>query len=231
MAIVPATIVGKIEFFRARNAPWTANATAIGTTAGAVTGVAAKVTAAQAKLDAQIALQNAVKAATEDLHLAIAELMSAGGDVIRQVRAKAATDGPTVYVLAQIPAPAAPSPRPAPGKPHSFAVRVREDGALILSWKSANPSNTTGTVYQVSRQIGTSEDGPFTVIGTSGRKEFVDATVPAGAAAVTYQVVAIRSTVAGLPAQFTVRLGVPGGAGGGAAAMTASVVSAHKLAA
>lgn len=231
MATVPATIVGKIEFFRSRNTPWTTNATAIGTTAGAVTNVAAKVAAAQAKLDAQIALQNAVKAATEDLHLAIRDLMAAGGDVIKQVRAKAAVDGPAVYVLAQIPAPAAPAPRPAPGKPHRFAVEVREDGALILSWKSANPTNTAGTVYQVSRQIGAGDEGQFAVIGTSGKKEFVDATVPAGAAAVTYQVLAIRSTVAGLPAQFTVKLGVPAAGGAGGGGMSASVVSAPKLAA
>jgi hypothetical protein len=228
MGLVPDSINGKIEFFRAKVAPWTSNATAIGTTSAAVTGMGAKVTAAQTKLDAQIALREELKAATADLHLAVRELTSAGGDIIKQIRAKAAADGEGVYVLAQIPAPSAPTPIPPPGTPTDFTVSVRADGALILGWKCPNPAGATGTVYQVARQLGAG--APMVVLGASGARRFVDPTLPAGAAGlstgVTYQITALRSTVAGNPAEFTVKFGcAPTGAA------TASVVSGPKLAA
>src|SRR5204863_8818553 len=104
------------------------NPTLIGTTAALVTALAAKVTAAQTKLDAQVALQQQLKNATADLHLAIRDLVGAGGDIVKQIRAKAATDGDGVYILAQIPPPATPSPVPAPGTPTNFKVAVRADG-------------------------------------------------------------------------------------------------------
>jgi hypothetical protein len=58
-------------------------------------------------------------------------------------------------------------------------------------------------------------------VGATGTKSFIDATVPAGVAAVTYQVVACRSTSIGVAAQFTVNFGV-----GGGGEMMASVVGA-----
>lgn len=229
MALLPTTINGKIEYYRSKNAPWTTNATAIGTTTTAVTALATKVTAAQTKLDAQVALQQALKNATADLHQGIRDMTTAGGDIVRQVRAKAAIDGPGVYILAQIPAPATPSTIPAPGTPSNFKVGVRDDGSLALSWKCANPSGASGTVYQLSRQVGV--DGELTLLGVSGARQFIDATLPAAAGAaaggVTYQVIAIRSTIAGAPAQFVVKFGVVAGTG----QMMASVVSAPKLAA
>jgi hypothetical protein len=233
MGLIPDTINGKIEFYRSKTTPWTTNATAIGTTTTAVTALGTKVTAAQAKLDAQIALRAELKAATADLHLAIRDLAAAGGDIIKQIRAKAAADGDGVYVLAQIPAPAAPTPVPPPGTPTDFKVAVRADGALVLDWKCPNPPGASGTVYQVSRQLGA--DAPMTLLGASGGRRYIDTTLPAGGVAaataggaggVTYQIVALRSTVAGSPAQFTVKFGcAPGGAA------TASVVAGPKLAA
>jgi hypothetical protein len=210
MGLVPDSLNGKIEFFRSKVAPWTAAATGIGTTTTAVTAMSARVTTAQAKLDAQIALRAELMAATADLHLAIRDLTSAGGDIIKQIRAKAAADGDGVYVLAQIPAPSAPTPVPPPGTPTDFTVSVRADGALVLGWKCPNPARSTGTVYQVARQLGAT--APMVVLGSSGSRRFIDATLPAGAAGATYQVTALRSTVAGDPAQFTVKFGcAPGG--------------------
>jgi hypothetical protein len=230
MAIVPDSNVGKINFYQSKNTPWAANSVAIGTSAAAVTALATKVSTAQAKLAAQVAAFEAAKNATADLRLAIRDMAGAGADIIRQIRAKAAIDGPGVYILAEIPAPPVPSPVPAPGKPANFSVSLREDGALTLKWKCPNPPGSLGTIYQVARRIGAAAD--FTLLGASGTKQFIDATLPAGSgsAPVTYQVTAVRSTVAGLPGQFTVNFG---GAGSGGA-VVASVVSqggAPKLAA
>src|SRR5947208_2997118 len=101
MGLFPDTNEGKIQFLASKNAPWTTNATAIGTTAGAVTNVNAKVTTAQTKLAAAVAAREASKNATADLRLAIRDMVNAGTDVIKQIRAKAATDGDNVYILAQ----------------------------------------------------------------------------------------------------------------------------------
>ncbi len=52
--------------------------------------------------------------------------------------------------------------------------------------------------------------GAFAVIGVSGIRRFVDDTLPSGAASVTYEIVAIRSTTRGIAGRFTVNFGVSG---------------------
>lgn len=47
----------------------------------------------------------------------------------------------------------------------------------------------------------------FTFVGAPGTRSFTDDSLPAGAAPVTYRVTAIRSTLRGDPAQFTVSFG------------------------
>lgn len=224
MSLVPDDIVGKISFFQSKNTPWAANAVAIGTTTTAVTALATKVTTAQTKLAAQVAAYEAAKNATADLHAAVRDMANSGADIIKQIRAKAATDG-SVYYLAQIPPPATPAPVGAPGTPTDFKATLNPDGSLKLTWKCPNPSNSQGTIYQLSRRTGST--GSFTAIGGSGTRSFIDATVPAGVASVTYQITAVRSTAIGVTGQFIVTFGVESGSG----EMTASVVSAPKLAA
>ncbi|MDB5323458.1 MAG: hypothetical protein JWN40_5089 [Phycisphaerales bacterium] len=224
MSLVPDTNEGKILFFQSKNTPWAANSTAIGTTTGAVTALATKVTSAQTKLAAAIAAREASKNATADLKAAVRDMATAGSDIIKQIRAKAATDGNGVYILAQIPAPATPTPVPAPGTPTGFSATLNPDGSLKLKWKCANPAGAGGTMYQVSRRTGSI--GAFASIGGTGNRSFIDAGVPAGVASVTYQIVAVRSTAVGVAAQFIVNFGVAGGE------MVASVVQSQpKLAA
>ena len=69
------------------------------------------------------------------------------------------------------------------------------------------------------------------LLGAAGTKSYLDVSLPAsaaGAASVTYQIVALRSTIGGPPAQFTVKFGT-GGTGSGA--LRASIVPAARLAA
>jgi hypothetical protein len=223
MSLIPDTTNGTIDYLQSKVEPWTTNATAIGTTSAAVTAMDAKVTAAQDKLAAQVAAHEAAKNATAELRAAIRDLRRAGSDIIKQIRAKAATAGDGVYFLAQIPAPATPTPMPPPGTPSDFSAALNPDGSLKLRWKCANPAGSSGTIYQLSRRIGT---GAFAPVGGCGTRTFDDATVPAGVAAVTYQVQAVRSTAAGVAAQFVVNFGV-----GGSGEAFASVVGAPRLAA
>ena len=125
--------------------------------------------------------------------------------------------------MAEIPAPAIPGPKPAPGTPTGFTATIGADGALTLKWKCANPRGTSGTIYQVWRR--SSPSAEFQYVGGSGSKTFVDPTIPAGSTAVTYQIQAVRSTAVGEPAQFIVNFGTDEGEA------FASVASAPKLAA
>lgn len=225
-SVLPKLAIEKIQFCENHVAPWTDNATAIGTTTTAVTDLQTKTTAARSAFNAQQAARQVAKAATEAYHLAVDAMADAASDIIRQVKTKAAISGDAVYALAQIPAPATPSPKPAPGKPFGLVATLDDSGELNLKWKCVNPAGSTGTIYQVWRRVG-GEGAAFVYLGGSGDKSFVDATLPAGSSAVTYQIQAVRSTATGPWAQFNVNFGVSGagaGAGAGGATMVASVV-------
>src|SRR4051812_42465952 len=134
MSLIPKTKIGKIQFFNSKITPWQTNAVAIGTTAAAVTDLQTKLTNAQTKLDAQIAAEAAFRTAVAAADDAVGILALAGADIIKNIRAKAATAGNTVYELAEIPAPANPTPVTTLGKPTDFLVTLSESGALELSW-------------------------------------------------------------------------------------------------
>ena len=51
-------------------------------------------------------------------------------------------------------------------------------------------------------------DGAFTDIGRTGKRRFVDDTLPMGCSRVTYKVQAVRSTAEGQCATFNVNIGV-----------------------
>lgn len=223
MSLVPYTYEGKILFYRSKNTPWTTSATQIGTTSAAVASLAAKVAAAQAKLDAQVAAKAAAETATGELKAAIRDMGDAGADIIKQIRAKAAVDGNNVYFLAEIPVPATPTPVGPPGTPTNFKTTLNNDGTLTLSWKCPNPPGAVGTTYQVARRVGAGDCVP---IGVSGKRSFTDNTVPAGAASLTYRIVAVRSTAIGQPGEFNVNFGVST-----SGAATAMVQPAARLAA
>jgi hypothetical protein len=154
-------------------------------------------------------------------------MTTGAGDIIKQVKAKAASAGSggnAIYGLALLPVPATPSPVPPPGTPTNFKISLSQGGALTLAWKCANPAGGGGTFYQIARRIGAS--GAFVPQTGVGSRTFTDPTIPAGTASVTYQITAVRTTVAGPTAEFTVNFGT-----GASGEMTASLMSAPKLAA
>lgn len=213
MGVVPDSRLGKIEFYEAHVAPWTANATAIGLTAASVTALSSATVNARKAYDDHIAAQNAAKAATQDFYDKVRDMHNApgaGADMIQTIKTFAATtDNPNVYVLAQIPAPQAPSTPPPPGTPFELSVGLLGNGALALKWKCNNPSGTTGTIYEVRRAVA---GGSMLFVGASGVKSFNDDSLPAGTATpVTYEITAVRSTARGNPAQFVVNFGTGGG--------------------
>ena len=227
MSVVPNKQLEKLEWCENHVDPWTTNAAAIGTTAAEVTAFGTKVDAARAAMTAAEVARDAAKNATLTLQTAIAAMDVAAAGIIKQVRAKAETTGnPNVYALASIPAPGTPSPVGPPGTPTSFTVLLAQDGALQLGWKCNNPVGCHGVLYQVYRRVGTA--GDFAYVGGAGEKKFIDATVPAGASQVTYQIQAVRSTSVGPWAQFNVNFGT---AAGGAVTASVAEASSPKIAA
>ena len=225
MGTIPVTKVGKIEFCESHVEAWTTNAVAIGTSSPAVTSWSTQTTAARAAYQAQQLAQSAAKDATNNLNLAVRALSTSTSAIVKQVRAKADMAGDGVYSLASLPPPVTPVPMPAPGQPYGFTVALNALGALTLKWKCNNPSGSQGTVYQIWRKIGPPSTEALVYIGGSGKKEFTDATLPAGSMAVTYQIQAARSTAVGPWATFKVHFGVSGGS------MTASVEMVMRKAA
>jgi hypothetical protein len=219
-----------LAFYEARIPKWSLSATQIGVTPASVTALETRAAEAREAYTQHVSAQATAKSATlnwyEKLRL-LHNATGAGADMVRQMRTKAvSTNDPNVYVLADIPAPATPSPVGPPGTPTDFKVTLNGDGSLKLTWKCPNPVGAPGTTYQIARQLG--PDADFILLGTSGSRKYVDTTLPASAAnqPVTYQITAIRSTVTGAPAQFLVRFGFGGGG------MTASIVeTSPKLAA
>ncbi len=224
MALVPDTKQGKVTFFRSKVAPWTASPTEIGTTAANVAAFDVLVSAAEDKRAAQTSAEGAFRAAVEEADQAVEAMAKAGADIISAVRTKGRTDS-AVWALAQIPAPATPSPVGAPGTPSAMEVALNPNGSVVLSWDCANPAGSVGVIYHVYRQL--EAVGDFTFVGGSGKKEFTDTTVPSGIATIVYKIQAVRSSAIGIDAEFIVRFGTAAGG-----AMTATVTAASpKLAA
>lgn len=225
MGLLPHTKIGKIQFFQAKVAPWTANATAIGTTSAEVTAMAAKVTAAEAAMADHIAAQDAARTATQVLDDAIDGLVVSGMAIVKQVRAKAATAGPGVYNLAALPAPATPSTLGPPGTPTNVKATLNPDGSVSLAFDCANPAGSQGTIYHVYRQL--EATGDFTFVGGSGSRKFTDTTIPSGLTQVVYRIQGVRSSAIGLAGEFIVKFG----AGTGVGTTSMSLPVSPKLAA
>jgi hypothetical protein len=155
---------------------------------------------------AQRQAQAAAESATILLKEAMDAMASQGASMLMQIRAKAGMSGESVYSLASISPPAKGSPVGEPGKPSRFEFSIDDLGALRMTWKCKNPRGSAGTMYQVYREVDGS--GEMAFIGTTGKKQFMDATVPQGAKQIVYKVRAMRSTKVGQSATFNVSFGV-----------------------
>jgi len=208
MGIVPNTRLGKIEFYEAHIQPWATNATQIGLTSGQVTALMGQTAAARVAYNQAQAARDAAKAATQTFYNTVAAMADNGAGLIKTIKSYAETQNdPNVYVLAQIPPPAEPSPVPAPGTPYQPRVSLLQTGEIELKWKCDNPAGSVGTMYEVQRRV---DGGPYTFVGSSGERAFIDETLPAGSSTVLYKVTAVRSTKRGEPALFVVNFGVGG---------------------
>jgi hypothetical protein len=101
------------------------------------------------------------------------------------------------------------APLPPPGKPERFTFALDGNGAGLLKWACDQPRGARGTMYEVWRSVG--HNGERVFLGVVGTKRFVDVTLPAGVASVTYHVRAVRSRKSGGWVQHNVSFGVTPG--------------------
>ncbi|VAX40710.1 hypothetical protein MNBD_PLANCTO03-464, partial [hydrothermal vent metagenome] len=208
MGVLPDSRIQQIEWFEQRLAAWMSNTAAIGLTPAQVSQLQGELAAARADYMTAQQARNDSKSATVGFHASSDTLVDDGRDLIKTIKAFAeATNDPNVYVLADVPPPAPPGVVPPPGTPFDFRVSLLQDGAIELGWKCNNPTGGGGTVYEIKRS---EAGGPMAFINNTGAKSFVDNTVPANSGPVTYQITAVRSTLSGNPAQFTVQFGAGG---------------------
>jgi len=159
--------------------------------------------------------KNAYLAANDVANMKVATLRTTASETVRTIKTFAITSGdPNVYALAQIPAPAVPTPVAPPAKPSDLQVALDpSSGAVTLRWKAANPVGSAGTSYIIRRRNPAVAGSGFEFIGVTGTKKFVDSTFIAGPDAVQYTVQGQRSDSSGpLSDVFTVNFGrAPGG--------------------
>jgi len=210
MGIIPNKVQEQLAFFNMHAPLWVANATSIGLTTGQATIFASKAADAQASWEAQQSQISKARSATIEAQAMIGDARATCAALIAIIKgfAENSANPATVYSMAEIPAPAAPSPVGPPGTPYEPRVELLQTGAIVISWKCTNPSNGGGTIYEVTRRLGGS--GPYTMIGGTGVRSFTDDSIPAGSGSVYYQVTGVRSTQRGNTATFTVQFGVDG---------------------
>jgi hypothetical protein len=220
MSIVPRKDDQLLAWTTLRSNLWLADPGSIGLTTGQVTAYRNTVITAQENFNTRAAAAAAAKAATTANRESLQQLRRSTAELLNFIKAYALSqpNPGAVYAAAQIPPPGQPSPVPPPGTPFDFRVELLQSGAITLRWKCANPAGGTGTLYEVRRRDGFS--GPFAFVGASGQRSFTDETLPAGVAAVVYQVTAVRSTTRGNPAQFIVNFGAAGAGQGATVTLT-----------
>lgn len=223
-SVLPKTVIELITFCEAHNGVWAVAPTTLGLTAAQVTALTTATTNARKAYNDAQAAREASKAATTTLNGLAAIMRTQAADLVRQIKAYAElqSNPSSVYAAAQIPAPAAPVPMPAPGKPTDFAVTLNPDGSVNLSWMSTDSAASSGAFFSVGRKL--PGQTAFTGIGgapgstsESRRCGFTDSTVPASAASqgAQYIVQGFRGTRVGLASEAViVQFGVDAGGGG-----------------
>jgi hypothetical protein len=205
MATVPKGRIDRVRFYQSHVSVWAAHAQALGTSDERVAELAAITAEARQAYQDQLQAQSAARAATQRFNELVRQLRQSGSSIMKQIHGQAGQAGDGIYALASISVPKDRSPIGPPGTPTAFRAELDAIGWLTLTWKCRNPRGTEGVLYRVSRAVG--ETGRLVVIGHSGKKKFVDETVPRGVESVTYEILPVRSTGEGKAAYFTVNFG------------------------
>lgn len=205
MAVIPDTKNEQIQFAEQHAPVWTTAATGIGLTTAQCTAITAATTAARTSYTAAQAARQSAKAATLQADTDLAALHTLLAEAVKTIRLFAeSTSDPAVYVKAEIPAPAAPTPAKPPTQPVELKAVIGTMGELTIQWRPAASSagfdsSTAGVIYTVRRKL--AGQSAFSYIGTAkpgragsrGLTSFIDDALPANAQGIQYVVQGVRS--------------------------------------
>jgi len=213
MARVPTRVLDQLSWMESHAPVWQTRAAQLGLTAAQMTALTGAVTTAQEDYAAAFKARQESKALTLTAKSSLATALRLTANAIRDIDATAQNNANpnSVYALAEIDAPAPPTPAAPPGTPTDFKVALLASGAIVLKWKCTNLSSGN-VVYFVNRRPIGGDPNAFTLVGATGEREFRDETVPAGNG-VVYEIVAQRGQQVGNPATYEVLFGVAGGGG------------------
>lgn len=210
MPVQPRKKQENIAFFEQRNPIWAANAAALSLTPEETGQIDTLTSAARAAYDAAQLAASQAASATADQDLAIQAMRDYGGELIKQIRRNAEQTGdPSLFALAQIPAPKEPAPIP-PVEASNITFDLLPSGSLELAWDG---SVSTGTTYIVRRALTPAGGNPgsFQDMGFADEKRYIDSTIPPGTAEARYVVRAKKgSTITAGTAPITVRFTIGG---------------------
>ncbi len=206
-SVIPSKPLEAIAFFESHVPVWNASAVQIGLSVAAVTAIDNATKAARTGYENQQVAKNASKSATQAYGNLVSTMRDIGGDGIATIKAFAdSTNNPAVYTLAQIPEPAAPTPAAPPTQPTNFKVELTSEGGIVISWKG---TGSGGGYYSVKRKL--AGESAFTLIGNTGSKSFVDATLTQGTTGASYIIQGFRGQTPGKASdQLTIQFGVAG---------------------
>ncbi len=184
MGIVPSSKSGLNTWAQTHVNPFIINALALGLTPAQATTFSTASTAYNVSVLAQGDAYDKARAATEAMESAEQLLRDVASDTLAIIKGKAnSSPNPiTVYNLAQIPSPSAPSPAGPPTEATNVAAHLQNNGAILLTWKG---SLAQGQFFSIWRKLSTNT---WTQIGSVAAKKFADNTLPVGSASATYMV-------------------------------------------
>jgi hypothetical protein len=192
--VVPTTKSEQIEFFEQRAPIWVANAEALNLPAVRTAELTALVSAARSAFNNAAAKRAQAVAATAAQNEALAAMNGLGAELIKAIRITAEVEGdPSLYGLAQIPAPKDRTPIP-PVEASDVEYELLTDASIRLTWDG---SVSTGTVYVVRRSITMpgQQPGAYQTLGVADEKSYTDDSIPTGAQSASY---VIKATKGGL---------------------------------
>lgn len=214
---LPSTIPDFLNWCEAHSDLWLTNFASIGISESQAQAFKALYTAMAASNSAAIAARMASKDATVAFQNDLTATRATAAAFVAVIKAFAeSTDNPNVYSLAGVSPDDPRSVLPPPLPPQSFVATVNPSGSIRLTWKVTQPKGVNNVTYMVKRRI-PGVDSAFVTIGTAGRKEFTDETLPLGVDAVNYIVQPRRGDSLGNESNvLALQFGSVAGGGGGA---------------
>lgn len=218
MAILPETIIERIEFCESHRSAWESHAEQLGLSTVQVESLQTALAAARAAFDAAQRARAAAQAATTLLHGNADALALVASSIVRTIKTTASNsdDADAILALGRIPPRADAAPKGAPGKASNIEIDLVGTGAVQLSWTARNASASSGAFFDVLRKLPgeTSYVSIGACEGTTARTRtitFIDDTLPASAAAqgVRYIIVPRRGASKGEASEaIAVQVGV-----------------------